>query len=66
MGWQTTLNSVDCGIFVMRHMETYMGNLCAGKVGLRIEKVHLTYLLLLLKWYCIFIKLLDLKLCAVV
>lgn len=38
MGWQTEMNSVDCGIFVMRHMETYMGNLCAWKVGLRVEK----------------------------
>lgn len=26
MNWQTKENSVDCGIFVMRHMETYSGN----------------------------------------
>lgn len=25
MDWQTRDNCVDCGIFVMRHMETYMG-----------------------------------------
>lgn len=47
MGWQTEMNSIDCKIFVMRHMETYMGNLCAWKVGLRIEKVHLNYSLFL-------------------
>ncbi|KAL8256197.1 hypothetical protein R6Q59_031264, partial [Mikania micrantha] len=23
--WKTTNNGVDCGIFSMRHMETYMG-----------------------------------------
>ncbi|KAK1396384.1 hypothetical protein POM88_006247 [Heracleum sosnowskyi] len=38
MGWQTEMNSVDCGIFVMRHMETYMGSLWAWKVGLCVEK----------------------------
>lgn len=25
MHWQTRVNSDDCGIFLMRHMETYMG-----------------------------------------
>lgn len=39
MGWQTVENTVDCGIFTMRHMETYMGNLFRWKVGLRDEKV---------------------------
>ncbi|WOG93108.1 hypothetical protein DCAR_0312389 [Daucus carota subsp. sativus] len=26
MKWRTTNNSIDCGIFAMRHMETYKGN----------------------------------------
>ncbi|KAC9644535.1 hypothetical protein R6Q59_008888 [Mikania micrantha] len=26
ISWATTKNFVDCGIFVMRHMEMYMGN----------------------------------------
>ncbi|KAK1396434.1 hypothetical protein POM88_006297 [Heracleum sosnowskyi] len=38
MAWQTLTNSVDCGVFVMRHMETYMGKLYKWKVGLRPEK----------------------------
>lgn len=38
MGWQPLTNSVDCGVFVMRHVETYMGNLYTWKVGLRSEK----------------------------
>ncbi|KAJ9553565.1 hypothetical protein OSB04_017610 [Centaurea solstitialis] len=25
MLWRTTGNKIDCGIFVMRHMETFMG-----------------------------------------
>ena len=25
MSWRTEENSIDCGIFLMRHMETYMG-----------------------------------------
>lgn len=28
--WATTNNYVDCGIFVMRHMESYKGNGLAG------------------------------------
>ncbi|KAL8222882.1 hypothetical protein R6Q57_020281 [Mikania cordata] len=23
--WKTTQNGIDCGVFCMRHMETYMG-----------------------------------------
>ncbi|KAL8225908.1 hypothetical protein R6Q57_018465 [Mikania cordata] len=23
--WKTTKNGIDCGVFCMRHMETYMG-----------------------------------------
>lgn len=26
MSWQTNNNYIDCGIFAMRHMETYSGN----------------------------------------
>ncbi|KAL8227417.1 hypothetical protein R6Q59_000098 [Mikania micrantha] len=26
ISWATTNNFVDCGVFVMRHMEMYMGN----------------------------------------
>ena len=26
MPWQTTKNSIDCGIFLMRHMETFKGD----------------------------------------
>ena len=26
MSWQTKNNYIDCGIFTMRHMETYVGN----------------------------------------
>lgn len=40
MGWQTLTNGVDCGVFAMRHMETYMGNLFTWKVRLRPEKVR--------------------------
>ena len=25
MPWRTINNSIDCGVFTMRHMETYMG-----------------------------------------
>lgn len=25
MSWRTEENSIDCGVFLMRHMETYMG-----------------------------------------
>ena len=25
LSWQTKQNSVDCGVFIMRHMENYMG-----------------------------------------
>ncbi|KAL8245085.1 hypothetical protein R6Q59_011343 [Mikania micrantha] len=26
MRWRTQFNHVDCGVFIMRHMETYRGN----------------------------------------
>ncbi|WOG81956.1 hypothetical protein DCAR_0101115 [Daucus carota subsp. sativus] len=37
MSWQTVDNSVDCGVFVMRHLESYMGNPMSWKSGLRTE-----------------------------
>lgn len=37
MLWQTVNNSTDCGIFVMRHMETYMGNANKFQSGLGTE-----------------------------
>ncbi|XP_063939771.1 uncharacterized protein LOC135148469 [Daucus carota subsp. sativus] len=36
--WQTSENHKDCGIFAMRHMETYMGNSFLWRSGLRTEK----------------------------
>ncbi|WOG95850.1 hypothetical protein DCAR_0415179 [Daucus carota subsp. sativus] len=36
-GWQTTDNWMDCGVYVMRHLETYMGSLYTWKAGLRAE-----------------------------
>ncbi|KAK1374703.1 hypothetical protein POM88_030896 [Heracleum sosnowskyi] len=38
VGWQTVESFVDYGVFAMRHMETYMGNLYKWKVGLRSER----------------------------
>ncbi|KAL1809459.1 hypothetical protein ACET3Z_026449 [Daucus carota] len=38
MSWQTTDNVVDCGVFVMRHLESYMGNGVTWKSGLRTER----------------------------
>ncbi|KAL8215167.1 hypothetical protein R6Q57_004616 [Mikania cordata] len=36
--WKTTINGVDCGVFSMRHMETYMGGgLKRWKTGLNPE-----------------------------
>ncbi|KAL8210167.1 hypothetical protein R6Q57_006899 [Mikania cordata] len=36
--WKTTINGVDCGVFSMRHMETYMGGgLKRWKIGLNPE-----------------------------
>ena len=41
MAWQTNANSVDCGIFVMRHMESFMGQPWNGwRTGLDIESVR--------------------------
>lgn len=37
MPLKTVNNSIDCGIFVMRHMETYMGNVNLWRVGLCTE-----------------------------
>lgn len=43
LGWQTRDSSIDCGIFTMRHMETYMGNLFRWNSGLRTETVRIIF-----------------------
>lgn len=42
MPWRTKSNNVDCGIFAMRHMETYCGNKLRGwnNVSLVNERVR--------------------------
>ncbi|KAK1359313.1 hypothetical protein POM88_043787 [Heracleum sosnowskyi] len=53
MEWQTKENGVDCGIFVMRHMETYMGGRGNPWTGrLPSEKVQKHQLEKLRKIYC--------------
>ncbi|MFS7912024.1 hypothetical protein Hanom_Chr02g00124981 [Helianthus anomalus] len=37
MDWRTESNVIDCGIFAMRHMETYMGQLAGWECGLAKE-----------------------------
>ncbi|CAH1432827.1 unnamed protein product [Lactuca virosa] len=38
MGWMTKMNYIDCGVFIMRHMETYKGeDLDKWNVGLEPE-----------------------------
>ncbi|MFS7966949.1 hypothetical protein Hanom_Chr09g00780011 [Helianthus anomalus] len=37
MDWRTTSNVIDCGIFAMRHMETYMGQMTDWGCGLAKE-----------------------------
>lgn len=38
--WETINNSTDCGVFTMRHMETFIGdNIKAFKVGFKPESV---------------------------
>ncbi|KAH6798821.1 Rhodanese/Cell cycle control phosphatase superfamily protein [Perilla frutescens var. frutescens] len=38
MPWQNDTNKVDCGIYVMRHMETYKGNVMRNwKSGLKVD-----------------------------
>ena len=39
MEWQSMDNNIDCGVFVMRHLETYMGNIFKWKSELRRERV---------------------------
>lgn len=44
MDWQTTNNSEDCGIFLMRHMETYKGDKKNWETRLKEETIRkLTY-----------------------
>ena len=41
MTWKTRGNSNDCGIFLMRHMETYKGGpLAQWKCGFKMESVE--------------------------
>ncbi|KAH6764367.1 hypothetical protein C2S51_015616 [Perilla frutescens var. frutescens] len=46
MLWRISTNSTDCGVFVMRHMETYMGGVVKNwKSGLRAKnQMQLRYL----------------------
>ncbi|MFS7968196.1 hypothetical protein Hanom_Chr09g00794651 [Helianthus anomalus] len=37
MDWRTTSNVVDCGVFTMRHLETYMGDIAGWGSGLAKE-----------------------------
>ena len=37
--WQTLRNYEDCGIFLMRHMETYMGEQNTWNTGFKAENV---------------------------
>ncbi|MFS7902758.1 hypothetical protein Hanom_Chr01g00015031 [Helianthus anomalus] len=37
MDWRTTSNVIDCGIFAMRYMETYMGQIAGWGCGLTKE-----------------------------
>ncbi|KAH6766684.1 hypothetical protein C2S52_017667 [Perilla frutescens var. hirtella] len=46
MSWRTSTNKTDCGVFVMRHMETYMGDAVRNwRSGLRAKnEMQLKYL----------------------
>ncbi|WOG86461.1 hypothetical protein DCAR_0205667 [Daucus carota subsp. sativus] len=48
MPWQTRNNSIDCGVFLMRHMESYKGDLKSWTTGLNVEKVKKSQLSLIL------------------
>ena len=41
MPWQTTDNYTDCGIFLMRHMETFKGDIKNWNTDLTEEGVRL-------------------------
>lgn len=44
MNWQTKDNGLDCGIFLMRHMETYMGGGVSNwTAGLHKESVRFDF-----------------------
>ncbi|WOH00546.1 hypothetical protein DCAR_0519912 [Daucus carota subsp. sativus] len=45
MEWQSMDNNIDCDVFVMRHLETYMGNIFKWKSGLRRERENQKLLL---------------------
>ena len=40
MPWQTMFNSHDCGIFLMRHMETFKGDAKNWETNLQPEGVR--------------------------
>ncbi|WOG93705.1 hypothetical protein DCAR_0312992 [Daucus carota subsp. sativus] len=51
MEWQSMDNNIDCGVFVMRHLETYMGNIFKWKSGLRRERVDYFPMILISFFY---------------
>ena len=40
MNWQTLDNAIICGVFVVRHLESYMGNKASWSCGLRSKLVQ--------------------------
>ncbi|MFS7992681.1 hypothetical protein Hanom_Chr12g01085181 [Helianthus anomalus] len=44
MEWRTTSNVIDCGIFAMRHMETYMGSMPVGHVVSQKKMPQINYI----------------------
>lgn len=54
MAWQTENNSKDCGIFLMRHMETYKGHAMNWNTGFKIEGVS-NFIFLIITYNSLFI-----------
>lgn len=54
MPWQTIKNSTDCGIFLMRHMETFNGDTKNWDTELSEEGVRITFLNFFHLTYCLF------------
>lgn len=52
MDWQTKYNDIDCGIFTMHHMETYMGGgsdswttkIMQESVSINLTLLHINFL----------------------
>lgn len=38
MPWRSSANHTDCGIYCMRHMETYMGDIKGWDAGFKKDK----------------------------